>query len=239
MPTTLRPTIADAVRSVFAQRFEGTVQILVGADLSAGDASRLIDDIGRSVPDSHSVLFFYPGYSTSQRHGGMHAAHDGGALRTILSYLANSRYVAYLDDENWWSDDHLSSLYHVLSAGADWAYASRWYVHPASRKPVCRDEWESVGPARGFFRSTGWVDPNCLALDKIACEAVLRWWAIPVRNSPKAMDGDRNVFRFLSTEFNGVPTGKFTVFYQLDETDPMHPRRLNWIGPQQYRSCSG
>lgn len=239
MPTTLRTTIADAVRSVSAQRFQGTVQMLVGLDSSVSDALRVVDDIGRSVPDCHSLVFFYPGYSTSQRHGGIHATRDGGAMRTILSYLANSPFVAYLDDDNWWSDDHLSSLHAVLSAGAQWAYALRWYVHPVSRKPICHDEWESLGPGRGFFAGVGWVDPNCLAMNKIECEAVLRWWSIPLRDSPKAMDADRNVFRFLSTEFNGVPTGKYSVFYQIDETDTMHSRRLNWIGTQRYSSCGG
>ncbi len=84
----------------------------------------------------------------------------------------------------------------------------------------------------------GWVDPNCLAIDKIACEAVLRWWSIPIRHSAGAMDADRNVFRILNAEFRGAPTGQHSVFYEITETDPMHPHRLGWIGEQRYRSCS-
>ena len=56
------------------------------------------------------VNVIYPGYSTSVRHGGLHPAYDGGVLRCVLTYLANSRYVAYLDDDNWWADNHLSSM---------------------------------------------------------------------------------------------------------------------------------
>jgi hypothetical protein len=236
IPTTLRPTIVDAVRSVFHQRFAGTVQTLIGIDAST-ESLRRVEEVCASVPDRHSVLLFYPGYSTSTRHGGLHATRDGGSLRTILSYLANSRYVAYLDDDNWWSEDHLSALYAVLSAGAEWAYALRWFVHPGSRQPICRDDWESVGPGRGYFSSAGgWVDPNCLAIDKIACEAVLRWWSIPMSDSPEAMDADRNVFRILRTEFRGAPTRLYSVFYQITETDPMHPYRLTVIGEQRYRS---
>jgi Glycosyl transferase family 2 len=237
MPTTLRPTIVDAVRSVFDQRFSGNVQTLIGIDASTDDLSR-IEQICSSVPDRHSVFLFYPGYSTSRRHGGLHAARDGGSLRTILSYLANSRYISYLDDDNWWSDDHLSTMYAALSAGAEWAYARRWFVHPRSRQPICRDEWESVGPGMGYFRD-GWTDPNCLAIDKIACEAILRWWSIPTANSSKAMDADRNVFRLLSTKFHGEPTGQYSVFYEITETDDMHPYRLTVIGEQRYRSCGG
>jgi hypothetical protein len=239
IPTIVRPTIADAIQSVFDQRFDGSVQILIGIDACNGDVS-VVEQICRVVPDRHSVLLFYPGYSTSRRHGGLDASWVAGSLRTILSYLANSRYVATLDDDNWWSNDHVSSMHATLSAGAEWAWSLRWYVHPSSRQPICHDEWESVGPGKGYFSGWGgWVDPNCLAIDKIACEAVLRWWSIPLRNSPGAMDSDRNVFRILRTQFRGAPTGRHSVFYKISETDRfMHPYRLSVIGEQRYHSCA-
>ena len=109
------------------------------------------------------------------------------------------------------------------------------FVHPDSRQPICLDEWESVGPGAGFFR--GWVDPNCLAIDKIACEAVLRWWSIPCPNSVSFMDADRNVFHMLSTEYRGAPTNRHSVFYKITETDSMHPHRLNLIGEQRYHAA--
>jgi hypothetical protein len=104
-------------------------------------------------------------------------------------------------------------LVSVLAAGAEWAYALRWFVHPDSRQPICRDEWESVGPGAGVF--SGWVDPNCLAIDKIACEAVLRWWSIPGPNN--VMNADRNVFHMLNTEYRGAPTNRHSVFYKITE----------------------
>ena len=173
IPTILRSTLVDALQSVFSQRFSGSIQIIIGIDASKQDTT-LVEQICDSIPDRQSVLLFYPGYSTSCRHGGVHISRNDGSLRTILSYLANSRYVAYLDDDNWWSDDHLSTMHAQLSAGADWAYALRWFVHPGSRQPICHDEWESVGPGRFRKWWGGWVDPNCLAIDKIACAGVLR-----------------------------------------------------------------
>jgi hypothetical protein len=236
IPTILRSTLVDAVQSVFSQRFSGSIQLLIGIDASNQDTT-LIDQFCGTIPDRQSVLLFYPGYSTSCRHGGVHISRDVGSLRTMLSYLANSRYVAYLDDDNWWSDDHLSSMHTQLSAGAEWAYSLRWFVHPGSRQPICRDEWESVGPGRGYFRKWwgGWVDPNCLAINKTACEAVLRWWCVPM-NAKTKMDADRNVFRVLRTEFRGAPTGRYTVYYEINESDLMHPYRLSVIGEQRYRS---
>lgn len=238
MPTTLRPTIRDAIEAVFSQDLPGRVQLLIGVD-SQGDDLKHVEQTCLKVPPRHAVHLFYPGYSTSRRHGGVHPAWDGGALRTVLSYLANSRYVAYLDDDNWYAHNHLSSLHEALR-GQDWAYSLRWFVHPVSRQPICEDRWESLGPApRGTaIDADGWVDPNCLAIDKIACESVLRWWSIPQRNSAYAKDADRNVFRILMQEFHGRGTNEATVFYTITESDEFrHPFRLKMIGTSRYASA--
>ena len=236
MQTMLRPEIDRALRSIFRQEFDGRVQVLVGVDVPLGSREAL-EQACRAVPERQCVFCFYPGYSTSRRHGGQHADGCGGALRTVLSYLANSRYVAYLDDDNWWSEDHLASMREALS-GAEWAYSGRWFVHPDSGRPICKDEWESVGPDRGEFKHFGgWVDPNCIAINKQVCEAVLPWFSIPVRGSDSWMDGDRNVFRILSREFKGRATGRYSVFYTLSEGDGQHTARMRQIGAQQYAAA--
>jgi hypothetical protein len=238
MPSILRASTKDAIASVFAQDFPGRVQLLIGIDAPLGDPE-IVDDICRKLPSRHAVQIFYPGYSTSRRHQGLHYAWDGGAMRTVLSYLANSRYLSYLDDDNWYAKNHLSSIHNAIQ-GHDWAYSLRWYVHPRSRNPVCEDRWESIGPAKNgtLFDGAGWVDPNCLAIDKVACEALLPWWSIPQRNSTYAMDADRNIFRILAAEFRGRGTNLATVYYTLTESDPYrHPLRMNIIGPDRYSAA--
>ena len=236
MPTTARPTIAAALRSIFRQDFDGSVQTLIGLDQSEATLD-VIEQCCLTIPRNHSVFLLYPGYSTSVRRGGLHPSWDGGAMRTVLCYLANSRRLAFLDDDNWWDERHLSSMAAAL-AGHEWAYARRLFVHPRSRKPLCEDTWESVGPGAGIYRkSGGWVDPNCLAFDKVACEAVLRWWSIPVRDSISAADADRNVYRILSTEFSGAATGETTVFYAMNERDAQHRHRVARIGFGNYESA--
>ncbi|HTT75529.1 MAG TPA: glycosyltransferase family A protein [Candidatus Binataceae bacterium] len=237
MSTTLRPTIHRALRSIFSQEFDGRVQVLIGVDVPLGSGEAL-EETCRAVPERQCVFCFYPGYSSATRHGGQHGARDGGALRTVLSYLANSRFVAYLDDDNWWSADHLASMRQALNS-AEWAYSLRWFVHPDSSRPICKDEWESVGPGRGEFKHFGgWVDPNCLAINKQVCEAVLPWWSVPVHNSLQAMDSDRNIFRILSREFNGHPTGRYSVFYRISETDGQHKARMRQIGAERYAAAA-
>ena len=233
VPTTLRPTVHRALKSIFRQQFDGRVQVLIGVDVPLGSRAAL-EETCRAVPERQCVFCVYPGYSTARRHGGQHGSGDGGALRTVLSYLANSRFVAYLDDDNWWSEDHLASMGRALS-GAEWAYSLRWFVHPESGRPICKDEWESVGPGRGEFQDFGgWVDPSCIAVNKQVCEVVLPWWAIPLRNSDR-WGADRHVFRILSHEFKGCATGQYSVFYAVNEADALHKERMRLMGRNDMR----
>jgi len=201
MPSLLRPSIAQALASVFAQDFPGTVQTLIGIDVPEGDMAP-VEAACRDRPDNHTVLLFDPGYSTSVRHGGLHPAWDGGVLRVVLSYLAASRHVAYLDDDNWWAPCHLSALHQAL-AGHDYAWSGRIAVDRQTR---------AIGAP---MPDEGFIDPNCLGLDKLACEAVLRWWGLPKRDSRSAIDADRNVSRLLGAWFRGRASGEASVFYAV------------------------
>ena len=229
IPTILRPTLADAVRSVFAQDFEGRTQILVGVDLPAGDAGVL--NACADHPPRCAVQVFYPGYSTAARHGGLSPAGDGGVLRTVLSYLGNSRLVAYLDDDNWWAPDHLRQMSAAIE-GVAYAYALRWFVHPVTRRPICLDEWESVGPGQGIYRERfgGFIDPSCLMIDKFRCSDIIPLWRTPLPGDPRSQSADRTVFEGLRRHHRGHATGSATVFYMLDDADPNHPMRLRLIG---------
>src|SRR5580700_3706845 len=85
MPTIIRPTMKEALQSVFRQAPARRIQILIGIDRPDGDVA-LIEAICAERPAHCCVNFIYPGYSTSVRHGGLHPAYDGrAALRFDLS----------------------------------------------------------------------------------------------------------------------------------------------------------
>ena len=192
IPTVLRPQLKEALASVFAQHFPGRIHILVGIDAISGDPG-LLDAVCEARPQNCSVQFYWPGYSTSTRHGGLTPPGDGGTLRCVLTYLANSPYVAYLDDDNWWDPSHLFQMRQAIS-DVDWAFALRWFVHPETRRPAAVDIWESVGPGQGIFNQAfgGFVDPSCLMINKVACPRAPVFWNFPLANDP--MSADRSVF---------------------------------------------
>jgi hypothetical protein len=230
MPTILRPELKAALHSVFAQTIPGRIHVLIGIDRPIADLS-LLDAACEGRPPNCVVQVYYPGYSTSVRHGGLGPARDGGVLRCILSYLANSPYIAYLDDDNWWRPDHLQLLRTAMTH-ADWAFSLRWFVHPMSRRAICVDQWESLGPGLGVFNGEfgGFVDANCLMLNKMACEPVVCEWNRPLEGDPKGMSADRNVFSVLLRYFRGAGTAQPTVFYAMDPSDARHEVRLQLMG---------
>ena len=143
--------LASAVRSVFAQDFDGRVQVLVATDGPQADRAALAD-LRREVPDRMALSIVDLGYSTARSRGGLYAPEAGGALRTALTLLANARHVAYLSEVNVFSPNHLSSLKQAIGDRA-WAWTQRLFADARNGAVICRDDWESAGPGASSRRS--------------------------------------------------------------------------------------
>jgi hypothetical protein len=190
--TLQRPCIARAVQSVFAQTYAGRIQIVVGVDKRDTPAADL-DAVFAERPAQVSAIVLAPPYSTSVRHGGVHTALDGGAMRTLLSFLANAPYVAYLDDDNTFEPDHLASLMQAVQ-GRVWAHAQRMLVDERNDEDIVVDRWDSVGVGRGRFAAQGgFVDTNCLLVDKVAAARAFGRWSESGTGQP-GYTADRNFF---------------------------------------------
>jgi hypothetical protein len=186
MPTILRPRIIGAVESVFRQTFAGRIELMIGVD-KAADSPEHLEGVLARRPDNVSALVLELPYSTSVRHGGIHPATDGGSLRAILSFMANARYVAYLDDDNAWEPEHLAGVLQAVQ-GKVWAYALRLLIDETNGQELGVDRWDSVGPHAGRFAPQGGlVDVNCLLIDKVAAARALgRWSEGPQDTSDRA-----------------------------------------------------
>jgi hypothetical protein len=227
LPTILRPSLTRAIRSVFLQEFDGRVQILIGVDVATRtDVS--LTDLAAECPENMDMLACRLPYSTSERHGGLYPNRFSGALRSILTLAANSRRVAYLDDDNWWAPQHLDSLTGAL-AGVGWAWSDRWFTDPETGEPIVIDDWESVGPDAGVFadRDGGFVDPSSLMIDKLVHHDVVPLWSLA--SFADGSGEDRLVFAALKESGPGRATRLATSFYPLREGDPMHAVRLDQI----------
>jgi len=222
MPTILRPSLLQAVRAIFAQDIQGRVQIMLGIDRGP-DTHGILDTLRSECPSHMAITVIDPGYSTARRNGGLYVNNYGGAMRTALSYLANSRHVAFLDDDNWWGPSHLSALLRAIQ-GKAYAFSLRTLVDGRTDEVICRDEWESIGPGKGVYNKGfgGWIDTSCLMVDKLACHDALPGWALSVADS--GTGDDRMVFERLKGKPVGE-TGEYTAFYRI-VLDGLHPYLL-------------
>ena len=176
IPTVLRPCIADAIGSVYRQSYSGRIQILIGVDKARGSPEHLEAVLASRPPHVSAIVLSLP-FSTSLQHGGLHPAKDGGSLRSMLSFMANSRYVAYLDDDNTWEPDHLESLLEAVR-GKAWAHSLRLLIDERTGAELAVDRWDSVGVNRGrFAKDGGLVDPSCLLVDKVRVSRALGRWS--------------------------------------------------------------
>jgi len=229
IPTTGRASLTRAATSVFRQAGVRRLQVLIGIDVMRGNYG-VIEEVLAARTAPHAVTVLDLGYSTSTRHSGVYLAADGGALRTILTYMANSRYVTYLDDDNWYDETHIARLLAAIK-DRDWAYTLRWFVDPDILKPLAIDRWESVGPDQGVYGKAygGFVDPNCLMIDKLKCDDVVRFWTIPLFNELRRLTADRNVFAQLRRHPRVGFTDAATTYYVMNAADANNITRLKWI----------
>jgi hypothetical protein len=231
MPTTLAPSLLRAARSVLRQDFAGRIQLLIGIDVREGDPA-MLDAIRAECPPHVLLTVLDLGYSTSTRHGGLHPNAYGGALRSILSYAANARHVAYLDDNDWYAPTHLASLARAI-AGHAWAFSHRYLADPHGGGVICRDEWDSVGPGAGINQAAfgGFCHPSTLMVDKLACHYAMPLWSNAL--FPDGSGEDRLIFEALHKNFPGRGTGEATCFCTLNERairDAHHVREFRRRG---------
>jgi hypothetical protein len=226
IPTTLRPSLLRAARSVFRQDLGERFQLLIGIDAALGEPA-VLEAVKAECPPHVTLTVLDLGYSTSVRHGGFYPNSFSGSLRTILSYAADSQYVTYLDDDDWWEPDHLSSLLEAVD-GRDWAFSYRWLVDRETGWTICRDEWDSIGPWRGINKDRfgGFCCPSTLIMNKNSCHFIFPHWSLAA-----FADGggeDRLVFDEIK-DANWASTGKYSCFYEMSvktQSDPHHAQQF-------------
>jgi len=147
-------------------------------------------------------------------------------LRTSLSFLASARYVAYLDDDDWYEPSHLRLLRNAIE-NKSWAFSLSNYADSSRNEILGPDEIESVGPGKGVFKDRfgGFVRPSALMIDKLKLGSILHLWS----ESPFATgDGeDRLIFNALLPFKDFGESAVATVNCSIDPKDSMHGMRLN------------
>lgn len=119
-----RPSLHEAAESVARQRFDGDVKLLFVVDAPA--LASPLPEVG--VPTGTLQIGSRDALS-------LEPAERIATLRNIAVEVARSTWIAFLDDDNSWTDDHLATLLDVAaSSGSRAVHSWRRLIDDAGRE---------------------------------------------------------------------------------------------------------
>lgn len=135
----------------------------------------------------------------------------GHRVYAACSYLVNADIIMYLDEDNWYEPNHVSSLVDVIvNQKTDWAFSLR-KIYDKSENYLCEDNCESLGNYSAVFNENRYhIDTSCFAVKRdIALRIGHTWYA--------QWGGDRVFYANINKHFpNYKGSGKYTLCYRTD-----------------------
>lgn len=146
IPTYRRPEgVVASVRSILAQERQDFVVIVVDDGAGLPELPKDPRVFSVSLSRNSAVL---------------------GLVRNVGIRLTKSEYIAFLDDDNTWTPQHLSVAIEELEKGADLVYtAVRRRKADGSELDVLSKPFDR----RRFADETSWVDANSIVLRRSTC----------------------------------------------------------------------
>jgi glycosyltransferase involved in cell wall biosynthesis len=211
-PTTGSLFLGRAIQSVFDQDHGDIDHLIVVDGLQFEQQVRQILSGANSSRCTVCVLPFNTGKD------GLLSGHR---IYASFPLLVNSKYILFLDEDNWWDPEHVSSMVALLGRDrVDWAHSMR-KIYTHDEVYVADDNCESIGmyPPYSHLKN-GWpsyVDTNCYAFRRSTIAQTAHYWYHPRR-------GDRYFFHNLCAKFPSyLSSKKYTVNYRLKENGPVPP----------------
>ena len=207
--TVVTPTVGTrhvrrAIESVEAQTYPLARHLVV---VDGAEHRALVEDVLPASPRRPIDVIVLP--ATIGGRG-----FNGHRVYAAAPYLVDSRFVAFLDEDNWLDPDHLEAVMAgITAAGAAWGFSLRRIVDEEGRF-LADDDCESLGPVPSWLdASVHLVDANCYVLRRDLALATAGLW---YRRAPDETSPDIELCRWLLAERpRFVATGRPTVNYRL------------------------
>lgn len=202
-PTTASNQLADAVKSVERQTYRNIQHLVVvdGFNEYAAAATKILD--GTTLA-TKIALPYNTGYDQ----------YNGHRIYGAMTYIAEGEYLCFLDQDNWYDDNHIESLVDVLAQGNDWSYSLR-KIADQNGNYLCNDDCESLGKWKSVLNDN-FVDVNCFMIPKMAALGFSPYWYRRARHPSDQPEVDRILSIYMMANHKKFDTnGQYTVNYRV------------------------
>ena len=214
--TVITPTIgssklADAIESVQKQSYGNLEHVLVvdGGLEYGGKVRNVIEDVNDRNPGltTKHIRFIDLPYNTGAK------GFNGQRIYASVPHLVNTDYVFFLDEDNWYDGDHVSSLVETIEKNKlDWAYSLRKIYKP-DKKYLADDNCESLGKWPIYFTHNDpqyLIDTSAFAFKREFIQATCHRW------HSGAWGEDRRYFYSIMNQSKWDTNHKHTLCYRVD-----------------------
>lgn len=200
--TTGASCLKDACESVASQKYKNIEHYVVVDGADRGEASL---QILKKFP---KVKLLILPYATGKDN------YNGHRIYAAATYLSNGKFISFLDEDNFYEDDHISSCVELAMDGYEWVYSLRKIVGK-SKEFICNDDCESLGKWKSVLGDY-FVDVGCWFLSKPSALMVSPLWYRRARHPQEQPEVDRII---TATLMQHAPkfecTKKYTLNYRV------------------------
>ena len=211
--TTGNARLADCIESVRNQTYKNIEHVVVVDGRSRWESvSEILDAL--EFPNGNNEHVIVLPHPTGLNRFNGHRIYGG------FSFLASGDYIAWLDDDNEFTPNHIESLVRITEEkNLDWAYSLRQIVD-SEGKFICNDDCENLGKYKSVINDH-FVDVNCFFVRRELAVNIAPVWYRQARPPQGVMEVDRALTAVLMHEQNKLKfdtNNDYTVKYRVGST---------------------
>ncbi len=218
-PTIGGPELVDALISVAEQDYEGEVTHLVVVD-GKQYLSKVTEAIEISGTDP--ALLVLPENTGAN-------GWNGHRIYASVPIFINTDYISFLDQDNWFKPNHLSSAIAAMESNAVSMSFSLRAIYSKTKEYLCDDNCESLGlwPIWNSNGTRFLIDTSAFVFKTELIQATCSAWLKP-------LIADRIYTQAIRKALNNnfVTTGLQTLCYRLDGSEKSVPLGYFLLGNQ-------
>lgn len=211
--TTGNARLADCIESVRNQTYKNIEHVVVADGRSRWESvSEILDAL--EFPNGNNEHVIVLPHPTGLNRFNGHRIYGG------FSFLASGDYIAWLDDDNEFTPNHIESLVRITEEkNLDWAYSLRQIVD-SEGKFICNDDCENLGKYKSVINDH-FVDVSCFFVRRELAVNIAPVWYRQARPPQGVMEVDRALTAVLMHEQNKLKfdtNNDYTVKYRVGST---------------------